>query len=415
MRYLGFVAALFSLACAGLAPRPAWTPRVFPISFWCGPPDKYLTEDRFREIADAGFNIVMPPCEGAATVERNRTILGLCAKVGLKAFIQDSRMPASLQDGAKARTALDAIIADYSRYPALAGYFLTDEPGAGAFGGLAQVVAYVKEHDPAHQVFINLLPNYASPEQLGTLTYEEHLDRYLTTVHPFVLSYDHYHFLTSGDRPGFFRNLSQARDAALAHGVPFWQIVLAISHGPYRELTEAEKRYEAMQTLAFGGKGVLFFTYWTPPSDPTWQWKPAIISYTGERSRQYDQVTRVNHDVAELGKWLLDAQSIAVFLNGSPAPEIMPRPDGAPVQFPGGGDVTAGLFKRDSHLYALFANRDYNKRTTCQADLGTAGKPVQKLDLATGKWLVVTGAKSPLGDLRVSLDLAPAEGALYRW
>src|SRR3712207_7343002 len=53
---------------------------------------------------------------------------------------------------------------------------------------------------------------YATPGQLGSLTYADHLRDYLRRVRPFVLSYDHYHFLQSGDRPGFFANLAEARD-----------------------------------------------------------------------------------------------------------------------------------------------------------------------------------------------------------
>jgi hypothetical protein len=46
-------------------------------------------------------------------------------------------------------------------------YFITDEPGAGAFPGLGKLVAYLRERDPAHLAYINLFPTYANEQQLG--------------------------------------------------------------------------------------------------------------------------------------------------------------------------------------------------------------------------------------------------------
>ncbi len=221
-------------------------------------------------MADAGLNVVMPPCEGAASVERNLKILDTAKAAGLKAMIADARMPLSLSGNPTGKASLDAIVKDYKKHPALLGYFLTDEPGAGGFVGLGEVVAYLKEIDPEHVAYINLLPNYATSNQqaassqLGTDTYDQYLDKFLQTVKPDVLSYDHYHFLKGSDRPGFIANLASAQQATATgspfqRATPFWQIVLSVEHGPYRMLNENELRYEAMQTLVFGGQGIGLF------------------------------------------------------------------------------------------------------------------------------------------------------------
>jgi hypothetical protein len=279
------------------ATEPNWPPKAFPISFWCGPPEPFITTDQYRQIAAAGFTVVMPPCEGASSVARNRKILDTARSTGLKAVIQDSRMPMSVTGNPMALVNLKSIVKDYQRHPALMGYFITDEPGASAFAGLAEVVAELKKLDPDHVAFINMLPSYATsdlnttPSQLGTDTYDRYLDRYVQTVKPDVLSWDFYHFMQGGDRPGFFGNLYAAQRAVAGTEprTPFWQIVLSVQHGPYRALTEPELRFEAMQTLVFGGSGVVYFTYWEP-NDPSFKWSNAIRNRDGTPGPLYEPV-----------------------------------------------------------------------------------------------------------------------------
>src|SRR5436305_1171567 len=87
LRTIGVLCSLLGTLLMGIAnsqAQNAWPPKVFPISFWCGPPEPFITVEQYRRIADAGFTVVMPPCEGAATVERNRKILDTAKAVGLK-------------------------------------------------------------------------------------------------------------------------------------------------------------------------------------------------------------------------------------------------------------------------------------------------------------------------------------------
>lgn len=408
-------AALFAtLLGAGFAPPEEWSPKQFPISFWCGPPDPYITVERYRQVSAAGFNYLMPPCEGASTVERNRKILDTAKAAGLKAFLQDNRMPMAISGVDDAKSRLDAIVADYAKHPAFAGYFITDEPNASAFKGLGEVVAYLREKDPKHPAYINLFPNYASTDQLGATTYDLYVSHYIRDVKPFAVSYDHYNFLKSGDRPEFFANIDSVRTLALENHLPFWQIVLSVPHGGYRPLTEAEKRWEAMQTLAYGAKGLMFFTYWTP-GDKSFEWGPAIIAHDGNPTPQYEEVKRINADVQALGKYLIDAVPSGVFQTGNIAPGGRAREQGTPVRFPGAGDATVGLFLRDTHLYVLFANRDYKKATVADVALTNGEHSVEKLNKSNGRWSGVKGKKNDDGDFITRLDLAPGDAELYRW
>jgi hypothetical protein len=409
LRSVIIAVSILALARTLLAAEPAkhatakWDPDVFPISFWCGPPAKFVAAERFKEVAEAGFTHAMPPCDGTLTPEQNKKLLDYAHTAGIQAFIADNRMPRGIGADGGGRSAIDAIVADYAKHPAFAGYFIGDEPGAGAFPALAQTFAYLAEKDPGHPAYVNLYPNYCPLEALGTKTYDEYVQRWIREVKPAILSYDHYHFHNKYDRPGFFSNLQVVRRESLAADLPFWQIVLLVNHFDYRMPTEAEKRFEVMQTLAFGGKGVMYFTYWKPFKD----WGTAIIDLDGKRTHQYDEVKRINHDVQAIGKHLLKAKSIGVFEYGQPGDLTNTGKD--IVRFDG-PHITVGLFEAGETRYAMFANRDYRNAAATNVRLETAGKTIQQLDRKSGEWNPVT-----LKDGKLSLNLAAGDGELYRW
>jgi hypothetical protein len=394
----------------------------FPVAFWCGPPEPYITVEQYRLIKEAGFTMVAPPCEGANTVERNRKILDTAKAVGLKVLLADSRMPLDLKNSPDALARLKAIVSDYGRHSALYGYYITDEPGAGQFEGLAEVVKALRELDPKHSAYINLFPNYATsnrtttPSQLQTDTYDQYLEKFVQTVKPEVLSYDHYHFLTNSDRPGFLSNLAAAQRVARDANIPFWNIVLSVQHGPYRALTENELRYEAMQTLAYGARGLVYFTYWLPPDDATYQWKHGIMNRDGTPGPLYEAVKKVNAEVQALGVWLYNTYNFRTFQTGNVPPEGRPQPSDVAVRAVGEGDLSLGLFRDDKGMvYVLVTNRNYKEAVKTRMRLSVTKKQIEVLDTATGKWKVTKGETEADEATLLDVELPPAGAKLLRW
>lgn len=405
---------------------PAWPPRAFPVALWCGPPDAYINAEQYRRIVEAGFTVVMPPCEGTASVERSHKILDTARAAGLKAIVADPRMPLSLARNPDGKQRLDAIVKEYRRSPALLGYFLNDEPGAAQFSGLAEVAAYLKQIDPEHITYINVLPNYATSNQqvkssqLGVDTYDQYLDKYIQTVKPDVLSYDHYGFLSNSDRPGFLGNLGSAQRAVSGDAgraaTPFWQIVLAVQHGPYRALTENELRYEAMQTLVYGGKGLAYFTYWLPPDDASFTWKNGIMNRDGTPGPLYAAVTKVNRDVKTLAKYLYGANVIRTYQTGDVPADGAALGNDAPVRIEGKGNLSLGLFRdAKGYLYVLFTNRDYKNAISTKAVLDVKEHPVETLDMESGKFKPFVAPRSADGEIDMAVTLTPGGALLVRW
>jgi len=397
----------------------AWKQKLFFITFWCPPP---ATDEALAAVAAEHFNLTWVPVEG----------LDVAAKHGLRAMLtNDLLSPATLDDPAK-RAALDALIDRAKKHPALEAYFITDEPGAGAFAGLGRLVAHLRERDPAHLAYINLFPTYASEAQLGVsadaadrakvgypqnfagvgtdnrtvLAYQEHLKRYLEEVKPDLISYDHYHFLKQGDGNQYFLNLALIRKAALESGKPFLNIIQASTvEKVWRLPKAAEIRWLVFTTMAYGGRGISYFTYWGPEAY-------GGLYQDGKPSPLSKDVAAINAEIAKIGPALMELDSLAVH-HTAPLPYgTEPIPADAPVEIAGEGEFVLGLFGRDGKATAfMVVNRSYQKDAEAEVKIAIPGGKLEELDRSSGKW----SASQTLGAARaVRVKLGPGDGRLFR-
>lgn len=297
--------------------------KCFELTYYYGPDESLVErEEIWRDMHDAGITLA----QLRYSVRKNKTALLFCEKYGIRANVWDER----IRDAIKAEDAqaCDAIIAecvrDYAPYRACVGFDIVDEPSCRDFAGLGRVVDACRRYAPDYESVINLFPNYATPELLGCLTYEEHIRRYMDEVRPTMLSYDHYHFLkdeergevkadlgrehesrifenahSSRERDGFFENADIIRRAAREAGIDAMMIALLIEHGPYRRLTREELSYEASVCLAYGFRRMSYFTYGLPKGDDDfWHWQHAMIDNEGTRDEHF-------YDVEAISQWLL--------------------------------------------------------------------------------------------------------------
>ena len=389
-------------------PLPLPTGR-FRIGVWCGLPANENTAARMAEMANAGFTTTSYGCEGdTSSVDYNTTMLALAADAKMDAIILDPRIPAALA-GTDVAANLDGVVEDFAKQPGLAGYFVTDEPTA-PFDNLASIVNGLQTRDPAHFAYTNLLPVYASAAQLGTASYDDYVAAYFKQAKPRVISFDDYPFLTSGDDSTFFLDLATMRANAVAANVPFLQFIQSTDFAGHRATTGAEKLWEGMQTLAYGGAGVSYFLYWAPPADEGFG--PSIIDLNGNETSQYADVKANNARFQAFGRYLVAAKSTGVFHNGALPAGTVTRVPGAPVYLPNAIPMTVGLFSVNEGGYALLANRDYSKAVETDVYVATAGVP-ESLDVATGTFVplqVLT--KDAQKGAKVHLSIAAGDGAL---
>jgi hypothetical protein len=145
---LALVLTIAACAPRALPPLPPPPPRPFFITAWCGPPLAELTDARAAEMADAGFDVVGPPCEGLMNPALTHQALDVAARHHLKMWINDSRIDQYHGLKSNWQAQVDAVVAEFGPHPALDGYFLVDEPGREQFADLGLVVTRLRQRDP---------------------------------------------------------------------------------------------------------------------------------------------------------------------------------------------------------------------------------------------------------------------------
>lgn len=385
----------------------------YPIGFWWPPPPSETTVARYTEIADAGFNFVTGG-NGVGDVELNTKLLDAAAANGLHAIVQDTRISDLLDNP---RDDMHDIIAetvrDYRSFPAFRGLGIKDEPQASQFDQLGNIVKTLRQVDPEVLGYANLLPTYASPEQLGVPTYQEYVQQYADILEPELLSYDHYMLLEpSGVREDYFLNWALVREQALRSGLPSWVFILACEHMVYRLPTEAEILWQINVSLVYGCKGIQYFTYWTPEGPDFTQ---GLVSKSGELTPLYYSAQRVNTNyLRPVGRELLPLTSeSATHANEAPLPDGAEAFTGDDLIAGTSGDpVLLGRFmdaRRPRQRWLLVANRSFD--SDARAELRVRGRSgeVSEFDPSTEQYRPVSHHHG-----RLAVDLAPGAARLYK-
>ena len=382
-----------------------------PILAWHGPDFIHSTEPVFRDMQRCGFTINF---SSYGKREKNIKALELALKTGVKLLISDSRISVSkiLQDST-ALAALDSVVIDYIAHPALFGYYIVDEPNAKDFAALAKIVEHLREKDPIHIPYINLFPNYATPVQLGVQTYSEYVEKFMETVHPPILSFDHYPITDEGLREYYFENLKIIRAAALKYKVPFWGFALSVAHGPYPKPHQGHIRFQLYCNLAYGAKGLQYFTYATPRSS-RWDFHEAILDTSGNKTTIYRDAQFINNEIHKLAPVLNNLRSIGVYHTTPLPPGCDVLPPGLAVEFVEEGEVVIGLF-RDSkeHTYVMVVNRDYLSGAMPRVYFAKNVKGIIEVSKNTEQPMKVKFGSTEI-DKAVSILLKAGEGRLYQ-
>jgi hypothetical protein len=332
--------------------------------------------------------------------------LNLCQAAGLKAIVSDKRASDydwRNVDEAAARRNITSLVAEVGKHPALYGFYLRDEPGADLFPGLGKVASLIHELAPGKWAYINLFPNYASAAQLGNENYRAHLDKFVETCHPTVLSYDHYALMDDGSlRNGYWQNLEQMRGTGLKNHIPFWNIVLSVAHFNYREPTAADLRFQVYTTLAYGGRGIAYFTYIAPAVG---NYRSAPIDQFGNPTRTWDDLRNVNLQVGKLAPTLLKLTSDDVYHFGK-VPDESHGPGAKSLIESAEGEFLVGDFTHaDGSRYVMVVNKDYNLSRHCNLKFRSTPKHLQHVSPYSGQLGEFSGEQ---------LWLAPGQGVLLK-
>ena len=274
-----------------------------PTSFWFAPEKKFDNLETYKMIKDANFNVVLSDNHDYYDAAYNLKILEYCEELGMKYI---GKVDGGGWGQAEARQQqCFAQIDQYITHPNYIAQYCGDEPSVSSYTGYSvwHKAFYNRYHEkyPDKFIYVNLFPSYAGIPQMGGVTYEEYIDRWVNEMTGLKsVSFDHYPLTKTRGviTQSYFYNLDLVRSKTLAKRLHFWMIGNGGWVGSTAfEVPEVDMRWNAWTALALGSKGYQYFCYYTPNGG---DWVPdqyMINNQTNEPTERYYFAQRLNHDL----------------------------------------------------------------------------------------------------------------------
>ncbi|MGH3095986.1 MAG: hypothetical protein ACRDMV_08305 [Streptosporangiales bacterium] len=440
---IGTAAATFSLGAGGRPARAAVVPRTrrgsagnlplvggeeFPIGLYWPPPPFQTTQQRYREIADAGFNFII-----AGNYLADRYIQDYACRIaddtGIAMLLHhEPRLWAMThilgitENGSKpltvstdeARTLLTQVLDTYKGHSSFAGINFFDEPGLfNRVPTVGRAFSVFRELTDERLPYTNLAR--------GTSSNENRLRDFLDLVDPPLISFDHYPLFTDSIDRTWFADWASVRRIGLEYDLPTWTYILSVPHLNYRAPNTAEMLWQVNVSLAYGCKGIQYFTYWTP--DPARgagfaQGAGALLTVDGKRTERYDGAKWINNQwLSRVGKQLKPLRSSALGIANPPGdpPAGLPRfrPNEYVKQAPGDPVIVSRFTDPGNPAYqwVFVVNYSLDRKATARIRFGSKvrGNGVYHFDARTDRYVQAAGHGKHLD---VTLDAGAA--SLYR-
>ena len=321
-----------------------------PILAWYSIPEENISLERFQELKEAGFNVNL---SSVGSFDKALASLDYGEQTGVKIVFSCHDM---WEDP-------EGIAAKVKDHPALFGYSLGDEPNNARFPVLADMADRLRSVDPDHVIYVNLFPNYAPDEVLGS-TYPEHVRKYIEEVRPPLVSFDFYPVTEDGIRERWWENLEVISRESAAAGLPFWAFALSTAHKPYPIPTMASLRLQFYTDLAYGAQGLQYFTYWNPVPG-TWDFHDAPIDLDGNRTPVYDLVKAMNAELQARADIFVGDKVLQVRHTGETVPPgvtpLTDLPEPLTALDTHGNGAVVSLLENGGFRYLMLVNRSLDE------------------------------------------------------
>jgi hypothetical protein len=240
-----------------------------------------------------------------------------------------------------------------------------------------------------------------------------------------VLCIDYYPYENpESKRTDFLFAMKTARDLAAEFGrpgrtIPWWSVVQLSAHAPHGAPTIAEVRSEVYSALAYGAKGILYWTV-VPESG---SWGEGLLTRAGGRTGRYEAIRKLNAEAHAVGRVLFDCEAIVTVqadtIDQVGVADGVFRPGRAKMQM--GGIRRLGTSSRNCLIgwfrskakdadYVLVVNRDTKNARTFAFGINSSLGVGYRLDHRKRGWL---RTNAPAGTL-VASSVPPGSGALFR-
>lgn len=163
--------------------------------------------------------------------------------------------------------------------------------------------------------YINLNPNY-SLNLLGTDSYDEYINTFTKRCNMEYISYDNYSYdIDDGfQEDRYFTNIEDISRLAKENKVPFYNIILSIGLLNYASPTDYSIEYQGWTTLAYGGRGISYYTVITPPDCNS---DNGAFDIFGNKTETYNMIKRMNLQIHKIMPYYKEMEHINTFHYGN--------------------------------------------------------------------------------------------------
>lgn len=348
----------------------------FPMLAWIGLPPKSSVDD-YKTMKAAGFTYDL--LTYYRNIEQVKEALDKAQSVGIKCIVNCPELGNNPQ----------MVIDKLKTHPAVAGWFVKDEPKRGDLSAVAKKMKSFHSFDSKGISYVNLLPTDSPIDLIGNPPIKYFNDA--TAMLPLqVLSFTFYPIVVHDGKPErkvnglWYENLELFAAKAKSLNIPLWTFVLASSYhhptgkGSYPEPTLGDLRLQIYSNLAYGSQMLQYYTYTTPQETPYYN---APIKKDGTKSATYDKLREVNNEVIRLSGVFVGAKMINVWHTGPQRPKgtkplVLPKNFGL-IKTDGDGAVVS-LLKNGKRNYLMIVNHSPTKKMNLEIKATSIVKEVDK-------------------------------------
>lgn len=398
MKKANLIAFFITVLLAGCRTEPQTSDipkETIPILAWYSIPAEDATLERYLELKEAG---ITHNFSHLADFEDAQKSLDLAEQAGVKVIFTCKELESKPEE----------TVEKVKNHPALAGYFLRDEPSRSGFPALGEWAKRIMAIDSVHFCYLNLLPDYAPLSALGTSSYREYVDLFIQEVPIQLLSFDYYPVVDNELRSSWYNNLEIFAEEARKAGKPFWAFALTTAHTPYPVPTTAQLKLQMYSNLAYGAQGLQYFTYWNPDTT-VWNFHEAPISLIDKkRNSVYDNMREVNAELQNRAFVFMGSTVTDVFHTGETIPDGTRRlkqlPEPIRVLDTHGAGAVVSRLQKGNRTFLVIVNRSFN--TPMNLTIECNGQ-VQR---------ILKDGSSVAADRYVpTLQVDPGEAEIYSW
>ena len=321
-----------------------------PIIAWAGIPAGETNIERFTELKEMGINVNLSNYPNADAMQQ---ALDLAQKVGIRMITSCPEL----------KTETEKTVRRFMNHPALAGYFLRDEPVRKDFADLGNWAKKISSVDSHHICFVNLIASIhtTKTEALGTANYAEYVSTFAKEVPTQLLSFDFYPILTEGIHEYWYDGLEVFSAVARKLAMPFWAFALASSYNELHPVpTIPALRLQLYSNLAYGAQGLEYWAYRMSEG-----LRCAPIGMDGKRTVVYDRIKAINQEIQNLSGVFVGAKVVSVRHTGVVIPkgtsQLSSLPDAIKVFETEGSGALVSVLENGPNTFFMVVNRDLEK------------------------------------------------------